>query len=150
MLVVVGSGSGNSARERDADWSLPLRGYAVTQCQVDYAFSLLLTGAEREATVRIERSFTVSRPDREVTWLEPGRDWERLGPALGLFGLTTTGGTAYRDGGLKLQFQDGTRLEVPPDAAGFEAWELVVSTGLRIMSLPNGGLAVWRGEEVAE
>jgi hypothetical protein len=82
--------------------------------------------------------------------LEPGRDWEKLGPALGLFGLTTVSGTAYRDGSLELQFQDGTRLEVSPDTAGFEAWELAASTGLRIVSLPNGGLAVWRGEEVAE
>jgi hypothetical protein len=90
---------------------------------MDYAFSLVLTGPDMEVTIRIEHPFTVVHQNRGLVRLEPGRDWEKLGPVLGMFGLTATSGTAQADGRLELQFHDGTRLEVSPSTVRTSAVE---------------------------
>lgn len=49
---------------------------------------------------------------------------------------------AFKDGRLVVTFENGNILtvEVSPN---FEPWELVGSSGLKLVSLPGGGLATW-------
>ncbi|WP_374991180.1 DUF6188 family protein [Streptomyces sp. LHD-70] len=48
-----------------------------------------------------------------------------------------------KSGVLNVNFADGSVLRVAADDE-FEAWQLSASAGHKIVSVPGGGLAVWR------
>ena len=49
---------------------------------------------------------------------------------------------AHEDGSLEIKFMDGDMLFVAPDP-GYEAWKAYASDGMKVISLPGGGLATW-------
>ena len=125
-------------------WLVPMVG-TVTQCRLDYAFSLVIADDSAGSfEVRIEQPFVVAGSDGEVR-LDPEGDPQQMAPALRVLRRTVEQAIAFKDGGLELTFDDGAVLRV---AAGedYEAWNIVGPGGLRLVSMPGGELAIWSPE----
>jgi hypothetical protein len=123
-------------------WLLEVTRMTVTQCRIDYAFTLVLE-AERGGSVeiRIEQPFVVTVQDGEHD-VDPEADPIDIAPALRLLHQGVTRATAFKDGRLELVF-DGAELLRVPASEDYEPWNVVGPEGLRIVSLPGGDLGVW-------
>jgi hypothetical protein len=55
-------------------------------------------------------------------------------------------GTAFKDGRLALEFDDGSSIHVPADPS-YEPWQISGPRGFRIVSIPGGDLAIWSAQE---
>mgnify|MGYP001106437337 CR=1 FL=1 len=129
--------------EETAYWLIPLQGRTVTQCQIDYGFTLVFLEPDAPMfTIRIEGKFVLGT-DRGKSWLCAREDPTALGPALGLLNQKVESVVAYKNGDLEVTFAYRTNLCVPPDS-NYEAWQVTGPGGLLLVSLPGGGLSVWR------
>lgn len=125
-------------------WLVPMVG-TVTQCRLDYAFTLVIADdPEGSFEVRIEQPFVVTGSDGEVT-LDAEGDPQQMAPALRVLRRTVEQAIAFKDGGLELTFDDGTVLRVAADE-DYEAWNIAGPGGLRVVSMPGGELAIWSPE----
>jgi Family of unknown function (DUF6188) len=123
-------------------WLVPMVGLTVTQCRVDYAFTVVVAGEPGEwFEVRIGEPFVVVRRGEEIR-LDPEGDPVQMAPALAVLRMDVEHTIAFKDGRLEMVFGGDLALRV---AIGedYEAWNLVGLDGLRIVSLPGGELAVW-------
>lgn len=75
-----------------------------------------------------------------------GPDPRSLGPLLILFGKTVLSAQAFKNGALRIEFEDDLVLEVDPGEK-YEPWELSARNGLMIVSLPGGKLAYWKASD---
>ncbi len=107
--------------ESPAGYELPLGGMAIIDSRKDEALTLTLAAAGRTATVRIESSFS--------------------GGAT--LGAKISRAHADRNGGLELSFSNGEKILVPADAQ-YEAWEVSSDDGMRAVSVPGNGVAIWQ------
>jgi hypothetical protein len=130
---------GNLLIEEEDRWILPLAGASIVRCLVDWAITLQCDG---EYEVRIEGPFIFRTPEGAVHELDPDEDPVGLGVVLSVARGRIVSAEAFKDGRLELLFTDGARIEVPVDAS-YEAWELAGPSGLRVVSLPGGELALW-------
>lgn len=126
-------------------WLVPVAGRSVTQCRLDYAFTLVVADESAGSfEIRIEQPFMVTSGAGEVV-LDPEGEPARMAPALGLLHQAIEQAVAFKDGRLELSFTDGGVLSVPV-GEDYEAWNIVGPAGLRIVSLPGGELAIWSPE----
>jgi hypothetical protein len=58
-------------------------------------------------------------------------------------GLVVVEASAFKDDHLELKFDGGATITVAA-AEDLEPWEIVGPGGLRVVSLPEGQLAVWQ------
>lgn len=130
--------------ELDDRWILPMAGRQVSQCCIDYAFTLRCTDAHGSVDVRIGEPF-VLRTANETYVLDPESDPTSMGPILSLLHLNVADAIAFKDGRLTLTFSDGSVLEVPV-GRDYEPWELSGPEGMRVVSLPGGELGIWGGD----
>ncbi len=130
------------------NWELPLEGREVTQCCVDYALTLILGEPDATFSLAIEQRFWFAANDCDAEMFVPESSPAALGPPLAVLHQSVKRAIAYKDGRLELEFSDGMRLRVPASEK-FEAWNLVGPAGLRLVSLPSGGLAVWQPDSDA-
>lgn len=119
---------------------LPLPGRQVTRCCLDAAFGIEFLEGRESISLRIESPFQVCRLDER--WSLRPDDLTTIVHALRLLWRIVVRATASADGTLNVRFDDGTELIVAYDS-NYEAWELVGSGGLRVVSLPGGGLTTW-------
>jgi hypothetical protein len=132
--------------EAEDHWVLPLAGQAVTQCRFDYAFTIIAGKTESSFEIRIEEPFEFSsRGEGRAITVDPEAEPLTMGPALGVLHQTIDRAVAYKDGRLAVKFAEGDELWVP-SGQSFEPWTLVGPAGLRIVSLPDGELAIWSPE----
>lgn len=123
-------------------WLVPMAGLTVTQCRLDYAFSLVVAGEPASSfEVRIEQPFVVAGHNDELV-LDPEGEPAAMSPALSVLRQDVEQASAFKDGRLEMTFGDGAVLRVPV-SADYEAWNIVGPAGLRIVSLPGGELAIW-------
>jgi hypothetical protein len=122
---------------------LKFAGQRVTAQDPGYSVALVFgAGASGEGhssecyEVRIETPFSLHLPggDLEVT---PGET-----DLPDLIGRVVTVARADDDGGLRIDFQEGSRLLVAADP-DYEAWTVAGPDGFTVVSEPGGGLAVW-------
>ena len=132
--------------EADDLWVLPLAGRLVTQCRFDYAFTIIVGERENSFEIRIEEPFEFRVGGGQRVTLDPEAEPGAMGPALTVLHQTIDRAVAYKDGRLGVEFAGGGELRVPLGQR-FEAWTLVGPTGLRIVSLPGGELAIWSPDE---
>ncbi|MEY2430378.1 MAG: hypothetical protein QOC92_103 [Acidimicrobiaceae bacterium] len=128
-------------------WLVPMVGRTVTQCRLDYAFSLVVAGdVDDSYYVTIEQPFTLRMPGGggEMVF-EPEGDPVRMAPALRVLRQDVERVVAFKDGRLELTFADGSILRVPV-GEDYEPWNIVGPAGFRIVSLPGGELAIWSPE----
>ncbi|WP_139346722.1 DUF6188 family protein [Sinomonas mesophila] len=123
----------------DNGWRLPVDGLLVTQIRLDHGVTLLL----ETFLIRIEGTFLVLEGGGSEQKVDPEGRPEQLIPALRLFEKEAVSGSANDDGGLELNFHDGTRVFVPASQQ-FEPWELAGPEGLIIVSAPGGEISIWR------
>jgi Family of unknown function (DUF6188) len=91
--------------------------------------------------VRVEAGFTVRTADGEHR-VVPGGD-DGGGAALdALTGLVVTVATADDAGGLRIDLDGGARVLAEADPE-YEAWTVAGPGGMKVVSLPGGGLSVW-------
>ena len=130
------------AVERADRWSLPWQDMRVTQIRLDAQLTLVLdelTEIVVGCPAMIVRGGT-SESGAISVQLAPHR--QEVAPALDLFGRRVIAAVAFKDGRLRLLFQGGEQLHVPPDSF-YEAWSLSGPGSLRAVCLPRGGLAIW-------
>ena len=117
---------------------LKLAGHRVTAQDAGYTVALVFGagGSGGPYEVRIETPFSLRQPggDLEVT---PGET-----DLPGLIGRVVTVAQADDEGGLRIDFEDGSRLLVAADP-DYEAWTVAGPDGFKVVSEPGGGLAVW-------
>jgi hypothetical protein len=130
------------AIERADRWSLPYQDMRVTQLRLDAQLTLVL---DEWTEIVVGSPATLVRG----TTPESGAISVRLAPhrqevagALDLFGARIVAAVAFKDGRLRLLFDGGEQLHVPPDS-WYEAWSATGPGTLRAVCLPRGGLAIW-------
>lgn len=123
--------------EKPDHWVLPFAGMAVSQLRVDHQLTLLLDG---DAQITVEQRFSLTLGQAEPVDLDP--DKQDVAPAIALFGACVTEAIAGKNGTLRVAFDNGAVLAVPPDP-GYEAWGVTGPGGLRMVATPGGELAVW-------
>jgi hypothetical protein len=91
--------------------------------------------------VRVEAVFTVRTADGDHR-VVPGGD-DGGGAVLdALTGRVVTVATADDAGGLRIDLDGGARVLAEADAE-YEAWTVAGPGGMKVVSLPGGGLSVW-------
>jgi len=117
---------------------LKFAGQRVTAQDAGYTVALVfgVDSSGERSEVRIETPFSLRQPggDLEVT---PGET-----DLPDLIGRVVTVANADDEGGLRIDFQDGSRLLVAADP-DYEAWTVAGPDGFKVVSEPGGGLAVW-------
>jgi hypothetical protein len=93
--------------------------------------------------VRIEQPFIFMSGRGGEVLLDPENDPGGLGPVLTCTRTAVEEAVAFDDGSLTLSFMDGGSLQVP-GSPEYEAWGIVGSAGLRVVSVPGGELAIWQ------
>jgi Family of unknown function (DUF6188) len=122
-------------------------GFTVTSLRLDMELSLVIEGDEPgdyHVSVGQPFSFRPPRAGAELV-LEPGGDPAEMAPALSVLRQDVERMVVFNDGRLELAFRDGSVLRVPL-AEDYEAWAMSGADGTEIVSLPGGGLAIWRGD----
>ncbi len=144
------------AVERADRWSLPYQDMRVTQLRLDAQLTLVLdesteivVGSPATLVRRAPPCWSGPSAGPRGTTPESGAISVRLAPhrqeiagALDLFGARIVAAVAFKDGRLRLLFDGGEQLHVPPDS-WYEAWSAVGPGSLRAVCLPRGGLAIW-------
>jgi len=130
------------AIERTDRWSLPYQDLRVTQLRLDAHLTLILDEAT-EITIGCP-ALLIRGPSEQAgplpVRIAPHR--QEVAGALELFGARVVAAVAFKDGRLRMLFDGGAQLLVPPDT-WYEAWSAVGPGSLRAVCLPRGGLAIW-------
>lgn len=121
-------------------WSLSIAGRRISRCIIDYSLALQFDGFD-QLTIYVRCPFTLRMDERDQIF-DPEGDPQRLGPALGLLRRTALGGYATYAGDLYIEFEGDCTLSVEANS-DYEAWEIVSSTGLRVVPVPGSQLAIW-------
>lgn len=130
--------------EHDDRWIINLRGLTVVEIGISYHLSLLL---DTEARVILGCPFKLTQgvdEGRQDVTLDPER--QDVTAAIGLFGAKILSAVAFKTGSVRLVFDNGWHLNSRADPS-FEAWEVLGPGGWRIISMPEGKLAVWPGRD---
>lgn len=137
----------NQLEERDDRYVLPLWGRSVSRCYVDYAFGLCFYADGPTTEIRIEGKMRLLKNGHSEVMVDPGPgagpDPRSLGPMLILFGKTVTSAHAFKNGVLKITFEDDLLLEVDAGEK-YEPWGISASDGLKLVSTPGRKLAYWK------
>ena len=118
---------------------LEVAGRDVMYCRVDYTFMVAL---DDDTTITVESDFTYRSADGTEHAVSPDDDPASCGPALVTSRLVARRGTAFEDGRLELEFDDGSII-LAPGGEGYESWNIAKENGLKVVSIPGGELAVW-------
>jgi hypothetical protein len=131
----------SGAQRSEGFWLLDVSGQLILQLVLDFQVTLVL----EHFRITIEASFILEHPDGTSHVVEPGGDFDQLGPVLPLSrSKVVSEGRAFDDGRLEIVIQDGFRLSVVPDPeSAYESWNVTGPDGLMIVSLPGRELALW-------
>lgn len=122
---------------------IPLRALAVTRCLVDKAFTLECGTPPGSSLLRIGGPFElkIGKTHFELD----GGVTAGLGPALTLVGRSIESSVVDGSGELTIRFSGDLTVSVPPSDL-FEAWEIVMENGYRVICGPGGHLTIWSGD----
>jgi hypothetical protein len=125
---------------KQGDIDLRLHGRSVSRLFIDHRVGLEFLEHGVKTTLVIGGR---SRLEHGGARLELSADnLQEVGKASILVRKTVDRGVAHEDGSLEVKFMDGDVLFVAPDP-DYEAWEAYASDGMKVISLPGGGLATW-------
>lgn len=132
-------------QEENDRWLIPMQGYVVTQCRIDYAFGIeLWKSDEFWFSIRISGNFICRVNDREYH-LSAEHAPTEISPALSIIHKPVELAIAKKDGLLELAFSPDIQITVLPNPQ-YEAWELSGPKGLHLICTPGGNVAVWDAE----
>jgi hypothetical protein len=122
---------------------LGLAGQKLTGNDVGYTVRLEFSGGYE---VRLEAAFALRTPDGDHR-VVPAEDVQAAAALLGaLTGRVVTVSAADDAGGLRIDFDGGVRVLVEADP-DYEAWTVAGPGGMKVVSLPGGGLSVWSSQD---
>ncbi|WP_026422642.1 DUF6188 family protein [Actinokineospora inagensis] len=113
-------------------------GAAVAAMEFDYAVVLRFSDGSE---VRVETEFTLQSGSGQPEHVVPGDDSARLRTSR-LRGTRVNEATVESSGRLRLLFNDGTLLQVPPDEE-YEAWTSTGPHGELVVCGPGGLVSDW-------
>jgi hypothetical protein len=121
---------------------LGFTGQKLIKSDVGFTARLLFSGCHE---VHVETRFTVRSLDGDHL-VVAGEEIESAVTVLdGLTGLAVTVSTADDSGGLRIDFEGGARLLAEADPK-YEAWTVAGPGGMKVVSVPGGGLSVWSSQ----
>lgn len=138
-LIIRADGSlGPGSTADPSDWRLTLAPCDLSFIRVDHQARLQFD----EVEVMISTRFQVKRRN-SVYDLDPG-DRGGLGPLLAIYPAALASASIDGDGTLRLAFDNGDTLTVPPDR-DFEPWQISGPATALIVCMPGekGTLAIW-------
>jgi hypothetical protein len=124
-------------------WSVSFEEADLYSCGFDFAVSLQVRDQSDSWVLRIEQIIALVSNDGHEQIVEPEGEIRQLYPILHYLRRAVASISAFKDGSLEVVMSDGDRIRVSADS-DFEAWELAGPSGVRIVSMPGGELAVWR------
>lgn len=127
--------------EQPESWFIPLSGYEITLICVGYELQIHSQGSDLSASIAIGDKFNLLTGD-ELYNFNVGTESSTLGPVLGLLHKRIESVSAMKDGHLNVIIDSGISLSVAPDHA-YEAWDVSISNGIRVVCMPGGELAIW-------
>jgi hypothetical protein len=130
------------AVERADRWSLPYQDMRITQIRLDAQLTLVL---DESTEIVVGSPATLVRgtaPESGAVSVRLAPHRQEVAGVLDLFGARIAAAVAFKDGRLRLLFDGGDQLHVPPDS-WYEAWSATGPGSLRAVCLPRGGLAIW-------
>jgi hypothetical protein len=128
--------------KQPGQYQIAVQGLAVIELGVSDSFKIhFWVSREGGLTITIAGGFECTVRGQHYTVPEE-RDPVALGPTLALLGHKAEALTAGEDGTLRLALSEGAQVTVAP-ADGYESWHLNGPSGLLVVCLPGGGLAVW-------
>jgi hypothetical protein len=116
----------------------------IDQLRFDFAVSLVMTSSDAEQLVlRIACPYRLREEGVSCVVLNPEDD-PVLQAALLRYcrDVMVTTMEVSEGGGISITLEGGITIDVAPHS-DYEAWELGSSRGIRIVSLPGGGLATF-------
>jgi hypothetical protein len=121
-------------------WELPVTGWQVTRCFVDWAAFGLLVGGGTGDTLRLylEGAFTLTEAGGREAYGGNDSGPTDFAPLLRLMGRAVQRVHIARTGDLRVELDAGAALHVPPDP-DYEAWELDGLGKLMVICMPGGG-----------
>lgn len=122
------------------DLKLPLPGLRLAGCLVDHGLGCQFEGASGRTYLHIEgwiRYTTAEGSSPELSAL----DHQAAGLAKRMMGRVVKSAVAHSDGDLTIVFEDASKLSVEADRE-YHAWELLASTGEKIVCGPGGKLTI--------
>ena len=132
------------ARDDGDSWLIDVGGWQITQCAVDYAFSVHCDGGQTWVDFRISGQFVVRDDDGASHTIDVETDGPAaVVPALRMLHQIVEEARAFKDGTLVIRTENGLVLTAPPNPR-YEAW--TISSKLQeitMVSQPGGGLAIW-------
>lgn len=132
--------------ELDDRWVCLFEDATVERCSFDWSASWLIVSSEGTFQLRVEQPFTLECGD--VTYrLDPEGNPVEMAAVLRTLREGVTRIDAMKSGALRVSFQSGIVLDVE-SATQFEAWEIAGPDGVLLVSLPGGGVATWKGNQV--
>ena len=131
---------------REIDIPIEVGGWTLERCYVDSSFGVMFIRRNDAFEFRIGGQFKIRHAGTEVGYSIEYDYVAKVSGALRLLHKTARTAIALKDGTLEIVFIDGDVLLVPPDLH-YEAWEMSGPNGLKIVSLPGGGLAFWSARD---
>lgn len=130
-----------TGRDRaETNLALPLPGLTLVGCLVDHGLNFTFESDTARTYIRIEgwvRYTTAEGSNPEISAL----DMQVAGIAKRMVGHVVRSAAVHTDGDLSIVFEDGSRFSVDADR-DYYAWELMASTGVKILCGPGGKVSV--------
>jgi Family of unknown function (DUF6188) len=131
--------------EQDDRWFLASENARVERLCFDWGIELAVGAADGAFDIRIEGPCVLTGPGGTEMPLDPAADPAGLAAVLAVVRQGVRSVAALKDGRLVIAFSDDSGLSVPADDS-FEPWTIACPNGMKIVSVPGGGLAIWKAE----
>jgi hypothetical protein len=120
-------------------WEVPIAGWDVSLTTKDYSVSYVFTHIDSAVELSIEAEYILTDINGNVRILGtiPDTSLKKVDP-----GLIVQRMTVFDMGNIEVNLSDGSVLQVASNE-NYEAWQIVESNGMKIVSLPGGKLSIW-------
>lgn len=125
------------------DFKFPLKGFRARLLSSEWMVEIRFSNDRHEEFVlQIESPFTLILSDGRSVDLDPGQMTTDSRLFVDLIASGVASLVAHEDGSVDVVFADESSVHAP-SSSEFEPWNLTGPGGLKIVSLPGGGLSTW-------
>lgn len=126
--------------KKDENYIMPVKGAVINRFVIDNRFCMQFLELNDPMDILIEGKFFINFEGTKQEF--DIQKFDTLGPAFHLFQKEIEYGKVYKNGNLEIKFKEGMLLTAPFDNK-YECWEINTKSGVKIISLPGGELAIW-------
>jgi hypothetical protein len=138
LIVYSGGSASPGSASAPADWTLTIAPRELSWIRIDHQTRLQVEDVEIVIGGRFEFNRDATRFELDAA------ERNGLGPVLALYPATLVVASIDPDGTLRLVFDNGGSIGVPPDM-DYEPWEILGPGTAHVVCTPGipGALAVW-------